>query len=126
MLNRIPAVMTNVINNICQIRPVSYTHLNRILLFGALSPFGLAYFSASFPAQKKVYGIVAACLGVLLGGFGLVSLKYVGSIVIVAAFSLLMNKELSKHKWLYGLIASLALVANGLIDVCLLYTSRCV
>ncbi len=91
--------------------------LNRILLFGALSPFGLAYFSASFPAQKKVYGIVAACLGVLLGGFGLVSLKYVGSIVIVAAFSLLMNKELSKHKWLYGLIASLALVANGLIYV---------
>lgn len=91
--------------------------LCRIFLFGAINPFGLAYFAATFPKQKKVYGIVFVCLGIIAGNFGILSLKYLGSAAIIITFSLLMGEELAKRRWLYGLIAALSVSINGLIYV---------
>lgn len=91
--------------------------LSRATLFGTISPFAIAFFAATFPKQKKVYGIVFACLGILLGNFGVLSLKYLGTIAIISAFSLLLRDELSRKPWLYALIAALANAANGIIYV---------
>lgn len=91
--------------------------LGRASLFGSISPFCIAFFAATFPTQKKVYAIPFACIGILLGGFGILSLKYFGSLAIVATFSLLLGDELSKRQWIYGLIGSVSILINGIIYV---------
>lgn len=103
--------------------------LSKIYLFGALSPLGLSYFAAVFPKQKRSMGVVAACLGIAAAGMGVVSLKYVGALVISSAFFTLMEKEFSSHKWLYPVAASVSLVLTGMIfvifDGFLLYDFLC-
>lgn len=91
--------------------------LNKIYLFGLLSPFGLSYFAASFPRQKQAFGILAACLGAVATGMGIVSLKYIGALVISATFFILMEKELSKKEWLYAVVPAGALLVTGLVFV---------
>lgn len=91
--------------------------LSRAALLNSINPFMIAFFAATFPKQKKVYGIVVACISVLLSGFGVMSLKYLGAIAIITAFSLLLGEELSQRSWLYALIATLAIAANGMIYV---------
>lgn len=91
--------------------------LARASLFGGINPFGLAFFAATYPKQKKVLGVLFACAGVFTGSFGILSLKYLGSIAIVTTFSLLLGDELSQRRWLYGLIAALSVSINGIIYV---------
>lgn len=91
--------------------------LSRASLFGSVNPFAIAFFAATFPKQKKVYGIVFACLSILLGNFGIGSLKYLGAAAVITTFSLLLGDELAKKTWLYALIASLSLAANGMAYV---------
>lgn len=91
--------------------------LSRATLFGTVNPFAVAFFAASFPKQKKVYGIVFACLSILLGNFGVLSLKYMGTVAIFTAFSLLLRKELAQKPLLYALIVSAANTANGMIYI---------
>ncbi|MBR5156143.1 MAG: stage II sporulation protein E [Clostridia bacterium] len=91
--------------------------LGRVAIFGSINPFCIAFFAATFPAQKKVYAIPFACVGIILSGFGILSLKYFGSLAIVATFALLLGNEISKRPWIYGLISSTSILLNGLIYV---------
>ena len=91
--------------------------LSRLKFLGGLSPLGLAYFTAVFPTQKRTFGIFFACIGVIAGGFGIDSLKYMGAVTIVSAFSIFLKEELKNKKLIYSLIASGSLFANGFIYV---------
>ncbi len=91
--------------------------LSKIFLFGALSPFGLSYFVAAFPKQKQGLGIIAACFGVIAAGMGIVSLKYIGALVITMVFCILMEKEFLENPWLYAVVSSVSLMVTGMIFV---------
>lgn len=91
--------------------------LNKIFLLGAISPFGLSFYAAAFPKEKKSLGLAAACLGVLAVNMGIFSLKYIGALVIVTTFCILMEKEFLAHHWLYGLVSSLAVLLTGMVFV---------
>jgi len=91
--------------------------LSKIYLFGALSPFGLAYFVAVFPKQKKGMYVLAVCLGLLTANMGLSFMKYAGALVITASCSLLMEKEFSKHQWLYPITAGCSLALTGFVFI---------
>lgn len=91
--------------------------LARLEFLGGLSPFGIACFAAAFPTQKRSFGIFFACLGVALGSFGIESLKYMGCIAIVSAFSIFLKEELANKKLVYSLIAAGSIAANGFIYV---------
>ncbi len=89
--------------------------LSRASLFGAIAPFGLAYYAATFPKHKRLYGILFSCVGILFSDFGVGALKYLSSVAIVSTFSLLLSEELYTRQWVYGLIASVACAINGFI-----------
>ena len=89
--------------------------LSRATLFDTIAPFGLAYFAATFPKQKRLYGLLFACAGILFADYGVASLKYLGSIAIVSTFALLLSEELLSRTWLYGLIAAISIAVNGMI-----------
>lgn len=91
--------------------------LNKICLFSALSPFGIAYFAATFPMQDMSFGVIAAFLGIIFMGLGVTSLKYVGTLSVYLIFTLLYNKDLSEKKWLCGAAAALSLFASGMVFV---------
>ena len=91
--------------------------LNKIFLFGAMSPFGLAFYAAAFPKQKRSLGIVVACLGILAANMGIVSLKYIGALVIITVFCILMEKEFSEHPWLYAVVSSASAFLTGMVFV---------
>ena len=91
--------------------------LTKIYLFNALSPFGVSYFASIFPKQKRGVVISSAFLGILAAGMGIVSLKYAGALVITCAFCVLMEKELSKRPWLYGIVAAGAVTLTGMVFV---------
>ncbi len=88
-----------------------------VRFLGNLSPLGIAYFAAAFPTQRRSFGIFFACLGVVFGRFGIESLKYMGAVAIVAAFSIFLKEEIANKKVLYGLLASLSVLSNGFIYV---------
>ena len=56
--------------------------MNKVSLFGTLSPFGISYFAATFPSHELSFGTICAFLGILLSGFGISSLKYSVNVVI--------------------------------------------
>ena len=91
--------------------------LTKIYLFNALSPFGVSYFAAVFPKQKRGITVASACLGILAAGMGIVSLKYAGALVITCAFCILMEKELSNRPWCYGVVAAGSIVLTGVVFV---------
>ncbi|MBR6728959.1 MAG: SpoIIE family protein phosphatase, partial [Clostridia bacterium] len=87
--------------------------LSKIYLFGSFSPFGIAFFAVSFPGQRRALGLLTAMLGVFTAGMGLDVLKYLGAFVIVGATSLLLSEEFNRHRWLYALTASVAVLLTG-------------
>lgn len=91
--------------------------LCRIRILGALSPFGTAFFAAVFPTHKRSFGIFFACLGVCTGAFKIESLKYMGCIAIISAFSVFLREELKNKRFVYALIAAGSVAANGFIYV---------
>ncbi len=91
--------------------------LNKIFLLGAFSPLGLSFFAAIFPKRKKPLSILVAVLGILFSGMGIFSLKYIGALVLISAFSLLMDKEFSRKTWLYGLSAAVSVAVTGMVYV---------
>lgn len=98
---------------------------NKICLFSALSPFGLAYFSATFPMHETSLSTLFAFCGILLAGFGVTSLKYIGALSLYLIFMLISNKDITDKKWISGLAATLSLFIVGfafiLMDGFLLY-----
>ncbi len=93
--------------------------LNKIFLFGGLSPFGLSFFATVFPKGKKCLGIFVAAAGILSAGMGIISLKYLGALAILTTFSIFMEKEFSEHFWLYALTAACSLAVTGFIFILL-------
>ncbi len=91
--------------------------MNKIFLLGSFSPLGLSFFAAVFPKDKRPLPFLAACGGILLSGMGINALKYIGALVITAAFSILMDKEFFKRPWLYGLSAAGSLFLTGMVFV---------
>ncbi len=91
--------------------------LSKISLFGAISPFGLSYFAAVFPKQKSMFYLLVSFLGMAAAGFGLQFMKYAGAIVIVCACSILMEKEFTKNKWLYGFTAAISVALTGFVFI---------
>ena len=91
--------------------------LSKINLFGMLSPFGLAYFAAIFPKRKRVAALLPVCLGIAASGLGLKSVQYLGALIIVATFAVLMEEGFSRHLFLYGLTAGAALFATGFVYI---------
>ena len=92
--------------------------LGRSSILGMLNPFGIAFFAAVFPTQKRIFGILFAVIGILWGNFNVLALKYLGSLAIIVTFTLLLGEELSKRPWLYSLIASVSVFINGFIYIC--------
>jgi len=93
--------------------------LSKIYLFSAFSPFGLSYFAATFPRQKRPLGLLAAGLGLLVSGMGVNVLQYAGALIITGATSVLLAEEFEKHRWLYGLTPALAVLLTG--SVCIVF-----
>ncbi len=93
--------------------------MNKIFLFGGLSPLGLSFFAAVFPKNKKNLGILSACAGILAAGMGILSLKYIGALTIFCTFSILMEEEFIKHPWLYALTAAASLAVTGSVFIIL-------
>lgn len=91
--------------------------LYKIFLFGALSPFGPAMFAAVFPRRKHGFGVLAAALGILAAGMQIVCLKYLGALVISAAFYHLMEKECQRFSWLYPVVAAGSVAVTGIVFV---------
>ncbi len=91
--------------------------LSKIYVFGALSPFGLSYFMAVFPKQKRPLGILAVCLGILGGNMGLSSMKYLGALVISASSVFLLSEELSKKVWLMPFVSALSVFLTGFVFI---------
>lgn len=91
--------------------------MNKIILFGTISPFGIAYFASTFPMQEMSFGTIAAFLGIIFTGFGVSSLKYLGALALYLLFMMLYNKDISNKKWISALVASLSLYAMGMVFV---------
>lgn len=91
--------------------------MNKISLFGTLSPFGISYFAATFPSHELSLGTICAFLGILLSGFGISSLKYIGALSLYLIFMLIYNKDVSKKNWISGLAGTLSLFVSGTIFV---------
>ncbi len=91
--------------------------INKICLFGALSPFGISYFAATFPMHEMSLGTICAFLGILFSGFGVSSLKYIGALSLYLVFMLLYNKDISDRKWISGIASSVSLLASGTLFV---------
>ncbi|MGN1059370.1 MAG: hypothetical protein ACI4QW_02970, partial [Clostridia bacterium] len=91
--------------------------LSKIWLFGALSPFGLSYFAAVFPKQKRALSVLSVCLGLAAAGMGLRFMQYAGALVITCACSILMEQEFSGHRWLYALTAAGSLMLTGFVFI---------
>lgn len=91
--------------------------LSKINLFGMLSPFGLAYFAAIFPKRKRAAAFLPVCLGIAAAGMELRCVQYLGALVIVGTFAVLMENEFSRHPFLYGLTAGAALFVTGLVYI---------
>lgn len=89
----------------------------KLSFLGGISPFGAAYFAAVFPVQKRSFGILFICLGITAGLFGIESLKYMGAIAIISAFSIFMKEELKGHSAICASISAASIFANGLIYV---------
>ena len=91
--------------------------MNKISLFGTLSPFGISYFAATFPSHELSLGTICAFLGILLSGFGISCLKYIGALSLYLIFMLLYNKDVSEKMWVSGLAGTLSLFISGTIFV---------
>lgn len=91
--------------------------LSKINLLGSLSPFGLAYYAAIFPKKKRLTAWIPLCLGIAASGMGLHAVTYLGALVIVTAFSVLMDAELTRRPLLYGVTAAAALFVTGMVYV---------
>ncbi len=91
--------------------------LSKIYLFGAMSPFALSYFAATFPKQKRRLAFLAAALGLMVAGMGIHILKYAGAFVIAGAAFILMAEEISRYRFLYGAVPSVSLFITGMVFV---------
>lgn len=91
--------------------------LSKIYLLGAMSPFAIAYFAATFPKQKRRLAFLAATLGMMASGMGVDVLKYAGAFVIAGAAFILMAEELSRYRFLYGAVSSVSLLITGTVFV---------
>jgi len=89
--------------------------MNKIILFGAISPFGISYFAATFPMHEMSFGTIAAFLGIIFMGFGINSLKYIGALALYLLFMMLYNKDVSDKQWVSALAASVSLFTVGMI-----------
>jgi len=87
--------------------------LNKIYLFGALSPFGISFFAATFPKQRRKLAFLAVVLGLISSQMGLHILKYAGAYVITGAAFLLFSEELTRSKGLHGAVAAISLLISG-------------
>ena len=87
--------------------------MSRIFLVGSLSPFGLSFFAAVFRQKKRPHAVLSCAAGILAAGMGLLSMKYLGALVICCTFFILMDEELSKRAWLYGVISGLSVLVTG-------------
>jgi len=89
--------------------------LSKVFLFGMISPFGISYYAAIFPKNKRALSFAAVCLGFLSAGMRLYIIKYIAALVISAATSFLMEQEFRTRPFLYGLVAALSLFVTGLV-----------
>ena len=87
--------------------------MSRIVLAGSLSPFGISFFASIFPQKKRPHAVVVCGAGILAAGIGLLSMKYLGALVICCTFFILMEEELSKRRWLYGVIGGVSVLVTG-------------
>ncbi len=93
--------------------------LSRAMLFGALCPFGVSYFAASFQKSKIVYGFVAVLFGALTAGAGLRCIQYVFALGFVCLFKLFADSENElNHVWC-AVVAGAGNFIGGL--VCMLF-----
>lgn len=91
--------------------------LGRTVLLSGMSPFGIAFFTAVFPKQKRAPAVLSLVLGIATAGLGLRAMQYMGALIIVCAISVLLEQEFSGRVWMYATVASSAVCLTGFVFI---------
>lgn len=91
--------------------------LSRTVMLSGMSPFGIAFFAAVFPKQKRLPVVLAVLLGLASSNMGLRIMQYAGAMVIVCTFFILLEQEFSGHSWMYATVAASAVCLTGFVFI---------
>ncbi len=94
--------------------------LGRATILSGLSPFGLAFYVASFTGDIKSLSLgLCIIVGLITAGLGIISVKYIMALILFTGFYLINKRDIFKNKFFVALICFSSLFFTGLIPVIL-------
>ncbi len=92
--------------------------LGRATILSGLSPFGLAFYAASFAGDVRSLTLgLSIIAGLITAGLGIISVKYIMALILFTVFYLINKRTVFKKKFYVALICFSSLFLTGLIPV---------